>query len=806
MSATVFDDVRWALRYARHRPVFAFAVIVTLSVTLAAASSTFGLASAILWRALPFDEAENLVFVWEETERDGQRQPMRVTAARHAAWRDTQSGLSAISLFGGATFTVEGEGGATSVRGVRVSANYFETLGIRAALGRSFVPLDEAPESDRAVILSHGFWQDRLGGRQDVLGETLRLSGQIYTIVGVMPAVTFPASPVNPAVVTLESDSRQLWVPIQRTAGFDSVANSHIFGVVGRMAPGVTAAEVVDRLNRTSVPTSADQHGARLVPLREQFVADARTPLLALMGAALAVLLIGCTNLAALHASAFESRRAELAVRAAIGAGVQRLIRQLAIESLLLASIAAIGGLAFTRLALLTIPGLLPPTTPLLTTPAVDLRVLAFAIGLAVVASVILTAWPMMRLILSAPSPRGVAARPRSLVYRVLIVAQVAATVALVAAAALLSQSLDSIRRQDTGFRVQNIFVATVGLPAVFSSAEAIASAEQRLLAAVAARPNVDAVALAYDHPLQANWSEVPTILGDTTLPEQRRQLELRIVSPKYFETLDVDLLDGRTFTDRDTFTAPGVTVVNEAFVREVGGEVLGRRLRSGTPRFSFGEQAPNEFVIVGVVEDERVRGLEAPALPAFYLTTRQFPQRAGTLLVRTAGDPLAAAVDVRGAVRALDPAITFNRATSLDAILSEQLAQRRVTSGVITGFGLAALALAALGLYSLLAVQVGNRSREIGVRLAVGATPLSVGLQVVRESVRNAVAGIGLGVLLAIGTGRFIQSLLIGVSPRDPVTLLGVASLLLTVAAGAAIVPARRAARVDPIEALRSE
>ena len=210
--------------------------------------------------------------------------------------------------------------------------------------------------------------------------------------------------------------------------------------------------------------------------------------------------------------------------------------------------------------------------------------------------------------------------------------------------------------------------------------------------------------------------------------------------------------------------------------------------------------------MIVGIVEDERVRGLEQPALPAFYLTTRQFPQRGGALLVRTSGDPLAAAADIRGAVRALDPAITFNRATSLDAILSDQLAQRRVTTGVIGGFGLAALALAALGLYSLLAVLVGNRAREIGVRLAVGATPMSVGFQVVRESVRNAVAGIALGVLLAIGTGRFIQSLLVDVSPRDPVTLLAVAAVLLTVATGAAIIPARRAARVDPLVALRSE
>jgi predicted permease len=411
-----------------------------------------------------------------------------------------------------------------------------------------------------------------------------------------------------------------------------------------------------------------------------------------------------------------------------------------------------------------------------------------------------------MQLILAAPSPRGVAVRPRSVVYRVLVVAQLTATVALVAAAALLSQSLEAVKRQDTGFRVESTLVATVALPSPASSAEAIASAEQRLLAAVAALPPVSAVAFAYDHPLQASWSDNLTLLGDVTSPEERRAVELRIVSPGYFETLGVEPLDGRPFTERDTFTTPGVAVVNEAFVREFGGRVIGRRFHSGTPRFSFGDRAPHEFEIVGVVENERVRGLEQPALPAYYLSTRQFPQRNGSLIVHTSGDPLAVAADVRAAVRSRDPMISFNQPTSLEAILAEQLAQRRLTTSVIGGFGLAAVALAALGLYSLLAVLVGSRSREIGIRLAVGASPASVGLQVLGESVRNVVGGIALGCLLAVATGRFIQGMLVGVSPADPMTLLFVAAVLLLVAAIAAVVPARRASRVDPVVALRGD
>jgi hypothetical protein len=299
MFTTFADELRWALRYARRHPAFAGAVILTLAGAIAAVTTAVGLANAVLWRALPFDAASRLVFVWEEVERDGQRHPSRVTGARHAAWRDTHNGLASIALFGATGFTLESGGGAASIRGVRVSTNYFDTLGIRPAVGRTFVAADEAPGDHRVVILSHMLWQERFGGRRDAVGETLRLSGQPYTIVGVMPPVTFPAWPVNPATVTLDADSRQLWVPIPRTPELDLSGHAHVFGVVARLAPGVTEREVVERLNRTSNAAAADPHRAHLTPLREQFVADARAPLMALAGATLAVLLIACANLAA---------------------------------------------------------------------------------------------------------------------------------------------------------------------------------------------------------------------------------------------------------------------------------------------------------------------------------------------------------------------------------------------------------------------------------------------------------------------------------------------------------------------------
>ena len=807
MTAAVTDDLRFALRHLRRRPLFAVAVTATLAVSIAAATTAFGLATAVLWRPLPFDDASRLVFVWEAPEREGQRAPSRVTGASYAAWRDNSTSIASIAAFGAAGFTIDDAAGASSVRGVRVSAGYFDTLGIRALAGRTFAPADEQPGREQVVILSHALWQERFGGRRDIIGESVRLSGRPYTIVGVMPPVVFPGWPVNPAVVTLDPESRQLWVPIARTPQLDQSNRAHVFGVVGRLASGVSIAQAQDELTRVTSPTAPDPHGAHVTPLREQFVRDARTPLFTLAAAALAVLLIACANLAALYVSAFERRRAELALRAAIGAGLWRLIFQLTAEALLLAVSGGAAGALIARAALAALPGLLPSSIPFLTAPALDLQVTAFAIALAAIASLMLTAWPVTRLVLAAPAPRGVSAGPRGLVYRVLVVSQIAVTVALAASAGLLAQSLQSVERQDPGFALDHVFVADVGLPPVAPlSARQVDAAGRRVLAQVAALPGVRAAAAAYDHPLEANWSETVTVIGDVTAADQGQPTELRIVSPEYFDAIDVDLLDGRVLSERDDVEGAGAVMVNEAFAREVGGRVLGRRIRSGTPRFLYGEASPNEFAIVGIVQNERSRGLEQPAAPAVYMSMRQFPQQQFALIARTTGDPFAITASVRSAMREIDPAITMSRPTSLEALLAGQLVARRVTTDVIGGFAIAALALAALGMYGLLAVLVSSRTREIGVRVALGASPSRVAGQVVRDSLRNTATGVAIGVVLALLAGRLIESLLVGVHANDPLTLATVSAALLLLAAAAALGPARRAARIDPVHALRAE
>lgn len=806
MGATFRDDLAWALRYLRRRPLFACAVTVTLAASVAAATTALGVADAVLWRALPYADSERLVFVWEEPEVEGRPQPARVTAARYAAWRDTDGVFESTALFGATGFTLEGRDGAISVRGVAVSAGYFQTLGIQPAFGRSFRAADEQPGHHRVVILSSAFWRQHFGARTDVVGETLLLSGEPYSVIGVMPPVTLPAWPVNPAGVILDADARQIWVPLARSAEFDQSARAHVFGVVARLAPGVDHESARQRLNLATDASAPDPHRARLMPLREQFVAGTRTALLALAAATLAILLIACANLAAIYASAFESRRAELAVRAALGAGLGRLVRQLATEALLLASAGTAGGFLLARLALNSVPGVLPPSVPLLTTPSADLRTGLMAACLALATVVLIAGWPVVRLVSSQLSPRGVVARPRGLVYRGLVVGQVAVTTALAVAGSLLGQSLAAVRRQDPGFAVERVLVASVALPRdAAGEAGRVVAAEQRVLEDVAALPRVSAAATAYDHPLEANWSEAPTLVGDDQAGDQARQVELRIVSPGYFETLGVELLDGRTLADRDAFSTPGVAVVNEAFARDIGGRAIGRRLRNSTPGLLY-PGAPTEFEIVGVVANERIRGLERPAQAAYYLSTRQFPQPSFSLIARTRDEPLAASADVRAAARAAAPGTTVDPPTSLERILADQLAPRRITADLIGGFAITALALAALGLYGLLAVLVSSRQRELGVRLALGASPTMVARLVVSDSLRTALAGVGFGVGLSLAAGRLVQGLLVDVSPRDPLTLAVVVAALLTVALVAALAPARRAARIDPVDALRAD
>jgi putative ABC transport system permease protein len=803
MRETLHQEIRWGLRHACRHPALAAMVVCTVALSVATATSGFSIASAVLWRPLPFDHPAELTFIWEEFEREGHRSPGRVTRARYSAWRQASDGLASLALFGATGFTLDTIDGATTVRGLRVSSNYFETLGIRPVLGRTFSQTDEVPGSQYGVVLSSGFWRTQLGGRPDAIGTQIRLSGQAYTVLGVMPDAPFPGWPVNPADVTLDDQSFQVWVPLVRNPALEHDARAHVFGVLARLRVGVSAADLLARLDRTSGPSAAEPHGARLSPFREQFVASTRLPLMVLIAAAIAVLLIASANLAALQASLFEARRPELATRRALGASAAGLARQLGSETFVVVSAGTLIGLGLTHVALSMVPRLMPASVPLLAAPAIDLLSLAFAGFLGALTTTLVSGWPILRVLRRPPASRGVVPAGRGPVFRTLVAGQVAIAVALTFAAGLLGRSLTAIERQPLGFRAEGVLVADIGLRSAQGAGQS--AAELSVVSALSALPGVTGVAMAYDHPLEANWSENPTVVSEADDVSAAPQVDLRIVSPGYFETLGVEVLEGRPLSDRDRFDAPGAVVVNEAFARQIGGRILGRRLRTGTPAV-MAPGAPREFEIVGIVVNERFRGLEHPAQPAYYLSTRQFPQASLSLLVRTQSDPMARAADVRSIVKSLDPRITLDQVTTLDAILDRQLKSRRLTTDLISGFATTALTLSALGIYGLMTMLVASRRREIGIRLAIGAAPGSVAREVIQGAVQHAAAGILVGVACAIAAGRLIQGLLVGVSHHDPFMLAAVVTVLLTTAVAAALVPALRAARVDPVDALRSQ
>lgn len=806
MGERLLQDIRWSLRHARQRPLPTLAMIATIALSVGVATTAFGLAGAVLWRPLPFDRPGQLVFLWEDSTGGAQPIAARVTGGTFAAWQDAAGSAATLSLFGAAGFSIDTPAGPTTTRGVRVSANYFETLGIRPLLGRTFSAQDETPGNHRVIVLSSAMWRERFGGSHEIIDRSVTLSGQVFTVIGIMPSVAFPAWPVNPADVTLDPNAREFWVPIPRTPDLRQATRAHVFGVLARVHGNGDAEKIVDRLRAAVTTNGADPHGVRAAPFRQQFVADARKPLVTLAAAALALLLIACANLAALQTSAFESRRPELATRVALGAGTRELVRQVMFELLIVIGLGTLVGVLIARVALVQIPALLPPSVPLMSLPGVDVQTVLFAAGLGLLSAAMVSAWPVVRLLVSAPSPRGTLPRHRSGVYRGLVVAQVAIAVAMTSAAGLLGRSLQHVEQQAPGFDPARLLVADLTLRSRPPNERARTSADEAaVLDALAGRPGVTVAAMAYDHPLEANWSENPTITGESPADAQRLQVDLRIVSPGYFEALGVEVLDGRPLSERDAIDAPGAVLVNEALATALGGRVLGRRLRTSTPSTMF-PGAPSDFEIVGIVANERVRGLERPAQPAYYISTRQFPQSGLTLLVRTPGDPMAQAAEVRAAVRRVDPTITVDRFTTIDRIVAEQLVSRRVTADVINGFATTALGLAAIGMYGLLMFAVASRRREIGIRLAVGASPIAIAARTFGDGLRSAGLGVVLGVALALITGRYLRGMLVDVSASDPLLLALTVAVLLGTAAAAAAIPAWRAARIDPLTVLRQE
>ncbi|HEU4631144.1 MAG TPA: ABC transporter permease [Gemmatimonadaceae bacterium] len=793
------QDVRFGWRALRRRPGFLLVAVLTLALGVGANTTIFALVDGVLLRQLPYPEPERLVAVWPQHW---------FSAGEYVGFRDrTHSFARVASYRPGVGVSLSGEGAPERLEGALVSATLFATLGVDAALGRTIAAGEDEPGRDAVVVIGDALWRRRFGADPEIIGRTIRLDGQSRTVVGVMPpGFHFP------------SGTTQLWLPMH----IDPAQPGDLWGyggnsILARLAPGVTPAQaaadvlgIARRLRLENPLWTPDSAGyladADVVPLRAQLVGDVRRMLLILLGAAGLVLLIACANVANLLLARGLERERELTIRAALGAGRGRLARQLLTESLLLALLGGTAGMLVAAGSLRALVPLLPADTPRLAEVGLDLRVLGAALVAALVTGGAFGLAPALRL--ARPDAggtlgaRGAAGGARRHLLSTLVVGEMALAVVLVTGAGLLLKSFWRLSQVDPGFRTEHVLSARVSPPAdQFREPARRAALHAAVLDRVRTLPGVTAAAVTSQLPFdQENTSGPVAIPGVTLNPNDLPLFEQRRVSPEYLRALGLRLVRGRGFTEADRAGAQLVALVDERAARQFwpDDDPIGKTV--GFPWFD------RWMTVVGIVSSVKNNDLRAEGQPALYIPFAQDPQVDAVLVVRTTGDPAAIAGQLRGLVAGVDADVPVSHIRTLDELVSASMARPRLTTLLLGAFAALALLLGAVGLYGVVAYQVSQRTQEIGVRVALGARTGTVLGMVLRQGLALALLGAGVGLAAALVVARLLRGFLYDVSATDPWTFATVPLVLAAVAVLATLVPARRAARVDPVRALRGE
>ena len=800
----LWQDLLQSLRAFRRRPGFMLVAVSTIALGIAAAAAIWSVVDAVLVRPLPFREPERLVFVWETMARRGVERNV-VGPANLMRWRERAHSFSGLAGF----IRFDTNFDAPAAEAERIAAgfttgNLFTVLGVRPLLGRTLLESDSAPGAPDVVVLTEGYWRRRFGGDRAAVGRTLRLNGVTNTIVGVMPA----SVQVPPGAV--------LWAPMtvderMRTAG------GRWMTVVARLRDGVSVAQARDEMARIGESLASEYKdfdagwGVSVQPLHADLVRQVRPGLVLLLIAVVVLLLIACVNVANLLLAAGVARERELAIRAAIGAGRGRLLRQLLTESLVLAALAGSVGAMAGRSLLGAIELLLPPEIAEVVSVSYDLRAVAAAAVIAFASALVFGVIPafqsarigLVGALKQGGSVRG-ASRSRSRLKQGLVVAEVGLSALLLVATGLLLRSFWKLGTLEPGFEAAGVLSASVAPGGdAYRDPARVEAFYREAMERLRPLPGVTSAAAISWTPLAGMGAATSfRILGrEAPLPGQEPTTDVRVVTPGLFETLRIPLLRGRDFRDDDREGRPSVAVVNESLARELGGRsaAIGQRLK-------LSWRNDEEIEIVGVVGDVRLSSLETPARATVYLPHGQDGNNFMTLMLRTSGPPAALAPGVRAAIAAIDPALPVGRTQPLDEVVSDSLGSRRFVLVLVAVFGGMALALAGIGLFGVMAYLVAQRTSELGVRLMLGAPPLDVLKLVVRDGMRLVALGLVLGLVAGMVASRALESQLFGVRPFDPVALGGVALALSAVALAALAAPAWRAASVDPARAMRVE
>jgi putative ABC transport system permease protein len=817
---TLIRDLRFGVRMLTKSPGFALVAVMTLALGIGANTAIFSVVNAVLLRPLDYRDPGRVVALWENVPAKGGR--WRVAPANFFDWKKQNQVFEEVAAFGASTLNLTGVGEPAELSGSRVSEGYFGALGVEPALGRAFLPEEYEPGKGQVVILGRALWQRRFGSDPNVPGKTVRLDGNAYTVVGVMPAGVYPTWPTT-SKISFDASLQEYLVPMSFNPAWAGNRNSHVLGVVARLKQGVTIERaqadmnLVARRLEEAYPENNAGAGALISPLADEVVGDVRPALLVLLGTVGLVLLIACANVASLLLAQLAARRKEVAIRAALGAGRARLVRQFLIEGALLSTAGGALGVLLAAWGVDLLLKVMPREILRLDLVGVDARVLLFTLALSVFTGLVFGFVPALqasradlRETLKEAGRTAGASALRQRFRRLLVVAQVAMAVVLVVGAALLVKSFWRLRQVDPGFRPEHVAVLSLSLPqSKYAEWQKISGFYSQLIERVKGLPGVHSATIAYDNPLTSNWLDSFTVEGRPEPEAGQTPVEcFRPVGHEYFRTVGIELLKGRHFTEQDDPAHPGATIINEALARKYfpGEDPLGKRLLTQTPAHMTNGPMPTAFEIVGVVRDTKFKGLNAELSPAFYVPARQFPLSNMVVMARVDGDPAAYAQPLRDAVWSLDRDQPINSITTLDAIVSEDIAQPRFNMLLMGLFGVLALLLAAVGVYGLLSYTVAQRTREIGVRIALGARGRDIFRLTVRQGVAPALAGVCAGLAAAFALTRFLSSLLYETGANDLSTYAFVAALLTAVALLACYLPARRATKVDPMEALRYE
>ena len=800
---TLLRDIRYGVRSLSKRPGFTVIALIALALGIGANTAIFSLVNAVLLRPLPFAEPDRLVWVFGNIRNGSTRASVSPLDFLDYRQQNTTFEEFAASFSVPVPLNLTGNGEPERLTSAAVTGNYFQALGAKAAMGRTFQLENEKPGSDQVAVLSYGLWQKRFGGDPDILKKTITLDGRTCEVLGVMPQdFSFP-------------QSAELWVPIN----FDispgmKQRKAHFLRPIGKLKAGITIAQAqadtdaVARRLEQQYPDTNTGWNLRLVSLREQLVGNTKPTLFILFGAVGFVLLIACANVANLLLIRAAARQKEIALRTALGAGRFRIVRQMITESVLLA---LAGGALGTLLAiwgvelLVTLSaGSIPATAQV----RIDATVLSFTLLISLLTGVLFGLAPAlrtMRLNLSESLKEGGRTpgegSQRNRIRSVLVVLESAVAVVLLIGAGLLIRSLIQLQNIRPGFDAHNVLTMRVDLPREkYATPEKAANFFSQLESRLGGLPGVESVGLVSELPLSGQPNDMPyTVEGHPPVSiDQAFDDDFRRVNLQYFSALRIPLLRGRNFTEQEVRQSAKVVIISDLLARQVfpNEEPIGKRLI-----MSMGNQP---FEIIGIVGDIRHRALESQPAAAMYLPTYETPWM--NIVLRTKGQPASLAAAVRKEVQGIDPDQPVADVKTMEQWLETAVAAPRYRTALLGLFALVALVLAATGIYGVMSYSVVQRTHEIGVRMALGARQLDVLKLVVRQGMTLVVLGVALGLCGAFALTRVMSTLLFGVTAKDPVTFVAVAALLTLVAFVACYLPARRATRVDPLVALRYE